>query len=340
MQRIAWILVASALVACSGADGGGEPISPDDAAPDGATDASSEDSVASSDTTSPDDSATSPSDTSSEETTSPTDSASPPTDTAPPLMPICLGKAAGAYCGNDEMKDADASTLYQCPGAGKAPTSSTKCDAGCQVEMAGTADHCKTVVAPDGYRLPWTAGTTMQLTQDCNDSCCSDHVGVDQWAWDFANGGAFTVVAARGGTITHLKINSTTGCGTSSCANDANFIVIDHGDGTESVYLHLAGGSLKAGISCGAKVTSGQALATSGTTGWSTGIHLHFQVGKVHTGAATCECGAGGTGCSATTVPWASFWPTSTYPTVPISFAEWPAASSCANRRITMPAAM
>ncbi len=251
--------------------------------------------------------------------------------------PICLGPQAGAYCGNDAMKDADADTLYQCPGANQAPSSAAPCPNGCVVESQGKADHCKAVVTPGGYKLPWKPGKTMYLTQDCNDSCCSDHINNDKYAWDFANGD-FTVVAARGGTVTHVKINSGNGCGAKSCANDANFIVIDHGDGTQATYLHLKQSSLQPGVSCGATVQQGQPLAQAGTTGWSTGVHLHFEVSKVHAGAPTCECGSSGTGCGASTVPWQNFWPNATYPTVAIQFDEWPAASSCANRRITMPA--
>lgn len=269
------------------------------------------------------------SDTGTPDTATPKDSAT--------STPTCLGAAAGAYCGSDEMKDADPDTLYQCPGAGKPPTSSTKCASGCVIEAAGTPDHCKVVSSPTGYRLPWPPGTSMQLTQDCNDSCCSDHVGNDQWAWDWANGSGFTIVAARGGTITHLKSNSTSA---SSCANDANILVIDHGDGTQALYMHFAGGSLRAGVTCGATVTRGQPLATAGTTGWSTGVHLHFQVEKVHTGAPTCECGTSGTGCATNTVPWSSMWVTATYPSVSINFEEWPTASSCGNRRLAMPASI
>ena len=252
--------------------------------------------------------------------------------------PICLGTQAGAYCGNDMMSGASASTLYQCPGANKAPTSSTACANGCVVAPSGYPDYCASGGGTGTYKLPWKAGTTMSLTQDCNDSCCADHVGNDKYAYDFGNGTSFDVVAARGGTVTHLKINSTSGCGSSSCVNKANYIVVDHGDGTQSTYLHLAGMTLAAGVSCGTTVVQGQKLAKAGTTGWSTGTHLHFEVSKVHTGAPTCECGQGGTGCSASTVPWANFWPNATYPTVSISFVEWSAASQCANRRITMPA--
>jgi hypothetical protein len=252
--------------------------------------------------------------------------------------PICLGSQEGSYCGGDSMQNADPNVLYQCPGANKAPTSSKPCPEGCVIEAPGTADHCKVPTTPGGYKLPWKPGVSMTLTQDCNDSCCNDHVNDDKWAWDFANGGGFQIVAARGGTVTHLKINSTSGCGSSSCVDQANFIVIDHGDGTQSVYLHLKGGSLASGVSCGSTVQQGQALANAGTTGWSTGDHLHFQVSQVHTGAATCECGADGKGCGASSVPWGSFWSTATYPTLSITFDEWPDTSNCADRYMQMPA--
>lgn len=191
--------------------------------------------------------------------------------------------------------------------------------------------------APDAYRLPWLPGVGMQLTQDCNDRCCRDHVGLDGYAYDFANGGPFTVVAARGGTITHLKMSSTVGCGTTGCVDDANYIVIDHGDGTQATYLHLEGASLVPGIACGETVGRGQALATSGTTGWSTGVHLHFQVSAVHAGEATCECGADGTDCAPTAVRWAPFWVDRAHPTMAIEFDEWPTAPACGDRRIAMP---
>jgi hypothetical protein len=42
-----------------------------------------------------------------------------------------------------------------------------------------------------------------------------------------------------------------------------------------------------ANLKCGDVIAQGQVLAQAGTTGWSTGIHLHFETSLVHTGAAT-----------------------------------------------------
>ncbi|NKX56214.1 M23 family metallopeptidase [Arthrobacter sp. E918] len=53
-----------------------------------------------------------------------------------------------------------------------------------------------------------------------------------------------------------------------------NRVVIDHGNGLETTYNHLASVSTRQG----AKVERGALVAQSGTTGNSTGCHLHFEV--------------------------------------------------------------
>ncbi len=258
--------------------------------------------------------------------------------TSPP--PKCGAKAkVGDYCGGDKVLNADKNTLYHCNGPG-APTSAKKCSNGCVVAAAGYDDYCKLPVSKKSYHLPWSHNISMRLTQDCNDACCNDHVGSDEYAWDWANNTNFVVRAARGGTITHMKLSSNTGCGSTTCSTDVNMLVVDHGDGTQSIYMHLRYNSAKAGITCGAHVTQGQPLAVAGTTGHSTGVHLHFQVSKVHPGVKTCECGKDGLHCAQNWNPFPNVWVSSTYPTVPISFDEWPAASKCANRRITMPTSL
>jgi hypothetical protein len=177
----------------------------------------------------------------------------------------------------------------------------------------------------------------MDLTQDCNDSAYGDHVGTGKNAWDFANGTQFPVSAARGGVITHLKMSSTSGCDNASCVDFANYIVVDHGDGTTSVYLHLAAGTLDSSVKCGQPVRQGQKLAVAGSTGWSTGPHLHFQVNVVHgSETSACECGEDGKQCAPDEAAWSSFWSSPRFPSLPISFDEW-AANECADRRMILP---
>jgi pathogenesis-related protein 1 len=54
----------------------------------------------------------------------------------------------------------------------------------------------------------------------------------------------------------------------------SNYVLVDHGSDTTSLYLHIN----QAKVTVGQKVRMGDVLALSGSTGCSTGPHLHFQV--------------------------------------------------------------
>jgi murein DD-endopeptidase MepM/ murein hydrolase activator NlpD len=82
---------------------------------------------------------------------------------------------------------------------------------------------------------------------------------------DFAAQCGTAVRAAAGGTVTFAGWHPYGG---------GNRVVIDHGNGLETTYNHLSSFS----VSVGQKVDRGAPIALSGTTGASTGCHLHFEV--------------------------------------------------------------
>jgi murein DD-endopeptidase MepM/ murein hydrolase activator NlpD len=53
-----------------------------------------------------------------------------------------------------------------------------------------------------------------------------------------------------------------------------NYIVVQHANGTQTVYAHLSGNLVKRGWS----VVQGQVIGYMGSTGRSTGTHLHFEI--------------------------------------------------------------
>ena len=57
-------------------------------------------------------------------------------------------------------------------------------------------------------------------------------------------------------------------------ASMGNYVMVDHGDGLYTIYMHAS--SLL--VSAGQSVSRGQKIALVGSTGNSTGNHLHFSV--------------------------------------------------------------
>ncbi|NMD43031.1 MAG: peptidoglycan DD-metalloendopeptidase family protein [Firmicutes bacterium] len=86
------------------------------------------------------------------------------------------------------------------------------------------------------------------------------HGGIDIGTYGMAN----YILAAENGQVSLARWYSDYG----------NCIIIDHGGGTATLYGHLS--SIQ--VSVGQAVSRGQRIGRAGTTGRSTGVHLHFEV--------------------------------------------------------------
>ncbi|MCD7738673.1 MAG: peptidoglycan DD-metalloendopeptidase family protein [Lachnospiraceae bacterium] len=85
------------------------------------------------------------------------------------------------------------------------------------------------------------------------------HNGVDMAAPEGSS-----ILAAYDGTVVAATYNWSMG----------NYVMIDHGDGLYTIYMHAS----KLYVSAGDTVSKGDLIAAVGTTGRSTGNHLHFSV--------------------------------------------------------------
>ncbi len=121
-------------------------------------------------------------------------------------------------------------------------------------------------VAGSGWSKPawgWISGNYGPRQVICGGGYCSNSF---HYATDLATGCDAPIYAANSGTVTYAGWSGSYG----------NFIKIDHGGGISTGYAHIRPGGLFVGY--GQWVSAGQQIAASGTTGASTGCHLHFEV--------------------------------------------------------------
>ena len=81
---------------------------------------------------------------------------------------------------------------------------------------------------------------------------------------DLAGNEGAEVMAARDGVVVETGTNATLG----------NYIILDHGNGLETVYGHLS--AIR--VIMNQRVVSGAVIGLLGHTGYATGPHLHFEV--------------------------------------------------------------
>lgn len=107
----------------------------------------------------------------------------------------------------------------------------------------------------------------------------STHTGID--IADGKEPGTTNVIAAKEGTVIYPHSNSVVNCPTSSSLDDCgggygNYVMIQHSNGIVTLYGHLYENSIT--VKEGDKVVQGQLIGKMGSSGNSTGTHLHFEV--------------------------------------------------------------
>lgn len=132
-------------------------------------------------------------------------------------------------------------------------------------KKAEEAGKAYTVTNLGNISFKWPCPSSSRITSNFGDrespteGASSNHKGMDIGAGTGAD-----IIAAADGQVVISTYSYSAG----------NYIMIDHGGGISTVYMHCS----QLLVSEGAKVTQGQVIAKVGSTGYSTGPHLHFGI--------------------------------------------------------------
>lgn len=132
-------------------------------------------------------------------------------------------------------------------------------------KKAEAAGKTYNTVSLGNIKFIWPCPASSRITSGFGDrespteGASSNHKGIDIGASSGSN-----IVAAAGGTVTIATYSYSAG----------NYVMINHGGGVSTVYMHCS----KLLVSVGDTVTQGDVIAKVGSTGYSTGPHLHFGI--------------------------------------------------------------
>lgn len=104
----------------------------------------------------------------------------------------------------------------------------------------------------------------------------SHHDEANRYAVDLIVAEGTPVLAARGGVVMQATSGFREGGTDPSLADRANQVRVLHDDGSMALYAHLQESAVY--VRAGDRVTLGQVIGRSGSTGYSSGPHLHFAV--------------------------------------------------------------
>lgn len=129
------------------------------------------------------------------------------------------------------------------------------------------------------YMLPFSPGAQYKLLQGAHGTFSHQVGSGNDYAndWDMPEG--TVVLAARGGVVVGLRVDSTAHGVGERFKNSANYVILRHADGTYGEYLHLL--PFGALVKLGENVQVGHAIAHSGNSGYTSRPHLHFGVFRI-----------------------------------------------------------
>jgi len=138
-------------------------------------------------------------------------------------------------------------------------------EAAIQAEKKRLLEENRKAIVYDGGQFAWPAPSYSRISDDYGNRI-HPTLGVQQFhnGIDMAAPGGSPILAAYDGEVVAAAYSSTMG----------NYIMIDHGDGLVTIYMHAS----SLGVSKGQTVVRGEQIGCVGSTGRSTGNHLHFSV--------------------------------------------------------------
>jgi hypothetical protein len=190
-----------------------------------------------------------------------------PNNAVVPVIAVVEGEAVGATSRWMEIRD---------PAPGFVSAAFATC----------TSERPPDLAAPANFHLPLACGTSAVVTQGNHGR--TSHTGAFAYAFDFALPLGTPMVAMADGVVARVFAGTQPGdpCyggGGYACHDQANYVVLRHGDGTGSTYRHLNA----VRVAVGEYVPAGTTVGLSGSTGYSTGPHAHVMRQEL-CAAATC----------------------------------------------------
>ena len=165
-----------------------------------------------------------------------------------------------------------------------------------------------TLAAAQDYSFPSTTGwystfvVSAYKDEGAQDWNCGGVYYTGHGGTDFAIYGGFgtmasgvDIVAAADGVVYSSHDGESDTCTTGTCGT-ANYVILTHADGRRTLYWHMKTWSVA--VTAGQTVTCGQKLGEVGSSGNSTGPHLHFEPrtsGNVSLDPFAGSCGASST---------------------------------------------